>query len=189
MNESLLKEFIERFPIPKVNSKKPYIILFDAYNGMGKSTVSLEISKHEDVVILNNDEVRNFLNDYKDETGLKNKLQKYRLEELLKNNNNCIYDSCFCHNYKSKLKYFNDLGYNYYIIRLECSDKVVEERLRKRTLDGINYSIADYNSYLWMKSHIERVPLNKIDFTINIEIELESQVKELIKYIRNNQKL
>ena len=51
-----------------------------------KSTVSLEISKHEDVVILNNDEVRNFLNDYKDETGLKNKLQKYRLEELLKNN-------------------------------------------------------------------------------------------------------
>ena len=63
MNESLLKEFIERFPIPKGNSKKPYIILFDAYNGMGKSTVSLEISKHEDVVILNNDEVRNFLND------------------------------------------------------------------------------------------------------------------------------
>lgn len=36
MNESLLKEFIERFPIPKGNSKKPYIILFDAYNGMGK---------------------------------------------------------------------------------------------------------------------------------------------------------
>lgn len=177
MDENLLKQFIKRFPIPKGNSKKPYIILFDAYNEMGKSTVALEISKYEDGVILNNDKVRNFLNDYKDETGLKNILQKYRLEELLKNNNNCIYDSCFCHNYKSKLKYFNDLGYNYYIVRLECSDEVVKERLRKRTLDCANYSIADYNSYLWMKSHIERVPLNEIDFTINTEIELESQVK------------
>ena len=153
---------------------------------MGKSTVALEIAKYEDVVILNNDEVRYFLNDYDDEKGLKDKLQKYRLEELLKNNNNCICDSCFCHNYESKLEYYDQLGYKYYIVRLECSSEVVKERLKKRTLDGVNYSLADYDGYLWMKNNVGRVPLDLVDFTINTEIELGPQVKDLITYIRNN---
>lgn len=186
MNETLLTEFVKKFPIPKGNSKNPYIILFDAYTGMGKSTVALEIAKYEDVVILNNDEVRYFLNDYDDEKGLKDKLQKYRLEELLKNNNNCICDSCFCHNYESKLEYYDQLGYKYYIVRLECSSEVVKERLKKRTLDGVNYSLADYDGYLWMKNNVGRVPLDLVDFTINTEIELGPQVKDLITYIRNN---
>lgn len=138
------------------------------------------------LLFINNDEVRNFLNDYDNKTELKDKLQKYRLEKLLENNNNCIYDSCFCHNYESKLEYYNKLGYKYYIIRLECSDEIVKERLKKRTLDGINYSIADYDGYLWMKNNVKRVPLNLVDFTINTEIELEPQVKKLIKFIQND---
>lgn len=51
MNDSLLNKFIEKFPITKGNSKSPYIILLDAYTGMGKSTVALEIAKYESVVI------------------------------------------------------------------------------------------------------------------------------------------
>ena len=57
------EKFIEDFPIPKGNKNKPYIILFDAYTGMGKSTVAREISKCDDSIILNNDEVRSWLKD------------------------------------------------------------------------------------------------------------------------------
>lgn len=186
MNNELLEKFKEKFPIPKGNSKNPYLILFDAYTGMGKSTVARLLNKYLDVIILNNDEVRHFLNDYKDQSNLKDSFQKYRLEELLKNNNNCIHDSCFCHNYKTKLEYYKQLGCKYYIIRLECSDKTVEERLSKRTLDGTNYSVADYSGYLWMKENVQRVPLNLVDFTINVEKELEPQILEIVKSIQEN---
>lgn len=186
MNKELLEKFIQRFPIPEGKSKNPYIILFDAYTGMGKSTVAREIAKHLDVVILNNDEVRNFLSDYNDTSDLKDKLQKYRLEELLKHGNNCIHDSCLCHNYQTKLDYYNQMGYKYYIIRLECSDKVVKERLSKRTLDGTNYSIADYNGYLWMKENVERVPLEIVDFIVNTEKNLEPQIRNIVQLIKED---
>lgn len=35
---------------------------------MGKSTVSKLIQKYDNSVIINNDEIRNWLNDYSDET-------------------------------------------------------------------------------------------------------------------------
>lgn len=186
MNEKILEDFIKRFPIPKGSSKDPYIILFDAYTGMGKSTIALELAKKENAIILNNDEVRNFLNDYNDITNMKDSLQRYRLEKLLENNNNCIYDSCFCHNYESKLEYFKNLGYKYFIVRIDCSDKTVEERLAKRTVNEINYSIADYNGYLWMKNNVKRVPLELIDFVINNERELEPQIKKLLDYVHKH---
>lgn len=186
MNKEILEKFIQRFPIPEGKSKNPYIILFDAYTGMGKSTVAREIVKHLDVVIINNDEVRHFLNDYDDTSNLKDNLQKYRLEELLKHRNNCILDSCFCHNYKSKLEYYKQLGNKYYIIRLECSEKIVKERLSKRTLDGINYSNADYNGYLWMKQNVERVPLELVNFIVNTEQNLEPQIRNIVQLIKED---
>ena len=48
-------KFIKDFPIPKGNKDNPYIILFDAYTGMGKSTVAKVIAKKDTSVILNND--------------------------------------------------------------------------------------------------------------------------------------
>ena len=111
MYEALLKKLYRSFLFQKVIVKIHtfyYLMLTQVWE---KSTVALEIAKYEDVVIINNDEIRSFLCDYKDETGLKDQLQRYRLEELLKNNNNCICDSCFCHNYESKLIYYQSLGY------------------------------------------------------------------------------
>lgn len=69
---------------------------------MGKSTVSKLIQKYDNSVIINNDEIRNWLNDYSDETYSKTILQKYRLERLIENNISCIVDSCFSHNWKEK---------------------------------------------------------------------------------------
>ena len=39
-------KFIKDFPIPKGNKDNPYIILFDGYTGMGKSTVAKVIAKN-----------------------------------------------------------------------------------------------------------------------------------------------
>ena len=83
LNNDIKTNFIKRFPILKGDSNNPYIILFDAYTGMGKSTVSRLISKYNNAIILNNDEVRNFLNDYNNQSNLKDKLQKYRLEKFM----------------------------------------------------------------------------------------------------------
>ena len=102
---NIRSKFIKDFPVPKGNKDNPYIILFDAYTGIGKSTVAKVIAKKDNSVILNNDQVRDWLNDYHDSTNLKSDLQKYRLELLL-NNNSCIFDSCFCHNWKEKIKYY-----------------------------------------------------------------------------------
>ena len=79
LNPKVLKDFLKEFPITKGKKEKPYIILLDAYCGMGKTTVAKAISEQDHSTILNNDEVRRFLNDYQDNTNLKDNLQKYRL--------------------------------------------------------------------------------------------------------------
>lgn len=180
-----LKEFVKEFPIHKGKKEKPYIILLDGYTGMGKTTVSKELAKQDNSIILNNDEVRAFLNDYKDTTNLKDELQKYRLKRLLLNKNSCICDSCLCHNYQEKLEYYKKLGYPYYIIRLDCSEEVVKERLEKRIVNKDNASIATFNNYLWMKENVKRVPLERIDFTMNTEKDIKSQVKEFLNKIHS----
>lgn len=183
LNPKVLKDFLKEFPITKGKKEKPYIILLDAYCGMGKTTVAKAISEQDHSIILNNDEVRRFLNDYQDNTNLKDNLQKYRLEKLLENKNSCICDSCLCHNYEDKLEYYQSLGYPYYIIRLECNEEKIKERLSKRVVDENNASSATYNHYLWMKENITRVPLELIDFTINTEKDIELQVKEFLNKI------
>ena len=150
---------------------------------MGKTTVAKCIQKHYPAVILNNDEVRNFLHDYQDKTSLKDFLQKYRLEKLLQNHNHCIYDSCFCHNYEEKLSYAKKLGYSFYIVRLECSEKVIKERLEKRKVTKDNFSISTFNDYLWMKNHVKRVPIELIDFTIYTDQDLEPQIVQFVKEV------
>ena len=178
--EEILKDFLKEFPITEGKAKRPHIILLDGYTGMGKTTVAKCIQKYHPAVILSNDEVRYFLNDYQDRSDLKNFLQRYRLEKLLENHNHCIYDSCFCNHYKEKIKYFNKLGYPYYIIRIECPKEIVEERLKHRTVTKDNYSIATFDDYLWMKENVQRAPMELIAFTIDTSQEIEPQVLKFV---------
>ena len=177
IKEKILKDF----PILVGNKKNPYIILFDAYTGLGKSYVSNIIAQYDKSIILNNDEIRHWLNDYDNKSNLKEKLQRYRLELLLKNNNSCIMDSCFCHNWKDKKNYYDKLGYKYYIIRLICSDEIVYERINKR---NDSFSRASYNDYLWMKENVPYVDDSLIDYTINTEKNIEMQVIDFLNEYR-----
>ena len=64
---------------------------------------------------------------------------------------------------EGKKAYYDSLGYKYYIIRLDCSDAVVEKRLQERVKNDDNYSEANYNDYLWMKNNVSHVDDDLID--------------------------
>lgn len=55
------------------------------------------------------------------------------------------------------------------MIRLKCSELIVKERLSSRIKDSANYSIANFNDYLWMKENATCIDDNLVDFTINAE--------------------
>lgn len=55
-----------------------------------------------------------------------------------------------------------------------------KKRLSSRVKDGINYSIADFQGYLLMKKNVSHVDDNLIDYTINTEKDIESQVEQFI---------
>lgn len=178
-NVALKEKYIKEFPIPKGDKKEPYIIIFDAYIGQGKSTVSKIIAKYDKSIVMNNDELRNWLGDYIN-SDIIYELQWYRLDLLLKNNNSCILDSCSTKNWDYKKKYIDSLGYKYYVIRLVCDEEIIKERLSNRTLDGINYSIANYEDYLEMKTDYPRINDSLINYTIDTEKEIEPQVIEFL---------
>lgn len=178
-----LEEFLKDFPITKGNKSNPYIILFDAYIGQGKSYVSRLISKYDNSIILNNDEVRSWLNNPDDESELY-RLQLYRLNELLKAGNSCILDSCSCIRWNEKKEYLDKLGYKYYVIRLICKDNTVKERLSKRVNDLNNYSNATYDDYSKMKMNIKSIDDDLIDYVIDTEKNVEEEIKKFL--IKNN---
>lgn len=179
MDETLFLKLQEQFPISQGTKKNSYLILFDAYTGMGKSTVSKCLAHYDHSIILNNDEIRAFLNDYKDQTNYKDIFQHYRLEQLLRHNNSCIMDSCLSHNYQQKLAYYDSLGYKYYIIRLECKEETIKKRLQERSQSYPNS--ANYEDYLWMKNNVSKVPDNLISYTINTEEELDPQIQAFLQ--------
>ena len=172
--------FIEKFPIIKGNKENPYLIIFDAYCGQGKSYISKIISKYDNSIIMNNDEVRSWLDNYENNNELLYELQQYRLELLLKNNNSCIMDSCSCINWDRKKKILDKLGYKYYIIRLICSDNTIKERIKNRTYGADNYSKGTYEDYIWQKENVPRIDDSLIDYTIDTEKDIDEQVKDFI---------
>lgn len=181
MSEDIILKFLKDFPTTGMKKDKPYVILFDAKTGMGKSTIARTISQFDNSIILNNDEIRMWLKENNLDPSLKDTIQTLRLEKLLENNISCIHDSCFCHNWEKKKKYYDDKNIKYYIIRVVCSEETIKERLQVRTVDGINFSTATFNDYLWMKENVNNVPDEYITFIINTEEEIEPQVLEFLK--------
>ena len=68
------------------------------------------------------------------------------------------------------------------MIRVKCSELIVKERLSTLVRDGANYSIANFNDYLWMKENVPHVDDNLVDFTINTETNIEEQVDDFLNH-------
>ena len=172
------EKFLKDFPIIKGNKKEPYLIIFDAYTGQGKSYISKIISKYDNSIIVNNDDLRHWLNDYSKVNDLLYELQKYRIKELLKNNNSIILDSCSCVNWDIKKEWLDNSGYKYYIIRLECNDNTVKERINSRSKDINSTSHGTYEDYICMKENVSHI--DNIDYIINTEENIEEQVLDFL---------
>lgn len=96
------------------------------------------------------------------------------------NNNSCLLDSCSTKNWDYKKRYIDSLGYKYYIVRLVCDEDIIKERLDKRTLDGVNYSLAKYEEYFDLKNKCPHIDDSLIDYTIDTGKEIEPQVIEFL---------
>ena len=186
----LFDAFLKEFPIPHGQNLHPFLVLFDAYIGMGKSTVAKALAPLIDAVIVNNDAVRDFLHEPRDVTNRKDILQEFRIKALLANHNNCICDSNLCtHNYR-KLHLYESLGCKYYIVRLECPEEVVCERLEKRHAGAQNfYSHATYADHLAMKAAVALLPADRIDFAIATDRDLFPQVQALANWIQQREQV
>ncbi len=183
MTDECLEMYYDTFDVIEGTQKNPYFIIFDAYTGMGKSYVTRALVKYGNFMVLNNDEVRMFLKVNGFPSELKEELQRDRLEKLLDLGNNCIIDSCACHNFQEKKAYYDSLEYKYYVIQLKCREEVVKERLSKRKVDGINFSTATFDDYLWMKDNVSRIDDKYIDFLVDTEDDVEKQVIEILDKI------
>ena len=188
IDPALFADFLQAFPIPQGQSPHPFLVLFDAYIGMGKSTVARALAPLLSAVIVNNDAVREFLHEPRTVTDRKDRLQEFRLRALLARHNNCICDSNLCNNDYDKMNLYRRLDCKYYIVRLTCPETVVRERLEAREAGPENfYSHATYDDHLAMQAAQALLPAEQIDFTIATDQDLVPQVRALADWIRLDQ--
>ncbi len=205
-NENEIFElFLKENPVHKGNIKKPHLILLDGITGTGKSTIARIIAEKENIVVLNNDKVRQFLaktginKDWNLKQKLVKKIQYYRIKETLKNGNNCLLDGNISNDFEAKISVIKDLGYKYYIIKLVYDREKVIERIKNRKIDKkalntingsetINYSDTGIEDFLRMEKEKCDIPEEYIYFKIDTSkelIDLDNQVNELIKKIKD----
>ncbi len=194
--EEIMNLFLEKNQINNGKNKNPYLLLLDGITGTGKSTIARIISKKLDLIVLNNDKVRQFIyktgfsNDWKEIQDLTKKIQYYRIEKTLKNGNNCLWDGDISNNYENKISILKKYNIKYYIIGIIYNRNQVIERIKNRKIDinsldnfegneTINYSNADVNDFLRMEKEKYIIPKESIYFEIDTTKSLEDMEKQI----------
>ena len=186
-NMDIRKVFNEHFPVVAGSKKKPYIVLIDALIGYGKSYVSQKLASIDGSLIIDNNQVRYYLDDYSDRYAKEwHELQHQRVESLLKSGNSLIVDECLPINYQKKLDFYGSLGVPMIIVRLNCDDEVWEQRLKARRFDPPHeYSVINYDVAVELNSRYPtHVPDELVDFTIDTTNNVDIQVRELVEFIK-----
>lgn len=178
---AIAKFFNSHFRVADGNKSQPYLILFDAYIGYGKSYISHLISKLDNSIIVDNNEVRYVLNDYSDEKAeIWRDLQRKRIQNLLKSGHSVIVDNCLTISTEKKLDFIRSLGYPFYIIRLDIDESTLKRRLNKRKLDPPEqYSVINYQDAVAVRDNNQnkRLPDYLIDYSIDSNKNVEQQVR------------
>ncbi len=95
--------FDKYFPVVMGDKERPYLVLFDALIGYGKSYVARRLADIDGSIIICNNQVRYRLNDYDDQHAQEwHELQHQRIKALLANGNSLIIDECLPINYQKK---------------------------------------------------------------------------------------
>lgn len=183
---SIQETFNKYFPVVEGNKEKPYLVLFDALIGYGKSYVARRLAELDGSVIVDNNQVRYRLNDYDDKLAEQwHELQNQRIKELLANGNSLIIDECLPINYQKKLDFYRGLGYPVFIVRLDCDKDVWAERLKRRRFNPPEeYSVINYDDAVELNSRYPaHVPDELVDFTIDTADNVDEQIDKLASSI------
>ena len=158
---NIRETFNKYFPIVKGNKEKPYLVLFDALIGYGKSYVARRLAELDGSVIVD------------------------RIKELLTNGNSLIIDECLPINYQKKLDFYRGLGYPVFIVRLDCDKDVWAERLKRRRFNPPEeYSVINYDDAVELNSRYPaHVPDKLVDFTIDTTDNVDEQIHKLAEFI------
>ena len=178
--------FCNYFPVVKGHKETPYLVLFDALIGYGKSYVAHKLSQRDGSIIIDNNEVRYRLNDYDDRLADQwHELQHRRIKDLLANGNSLIIDECLPINYQKKLDFYGSLGVPMFIVRLDCNKDIWAERLQKRRFSPpAEYSVINYDDAVALNSRYPaHVSDELVNFTIDTTSDVDEQVDELAKFI------
>lgn len=191
-NDEINSIFAKYFLITKGSKRAPYIVLFDAMIGYGKSYVAKKLAELDGSIIISNNEVRYRLGDYADKYSDQwHELQKKRIKKLLTAGNSLIIDECLPINYQKKLDFYKGLGVPVYIIRLDCNKDVWAERVKTRKFNPpYEYSVIDYNDAVAINAQYPaHVPDELIDYAINTtnSYDIDVQLKQLVHEMANNQ--
>ena len=183
---SIQETFNKYFPVVEGNKEKPYLVLFDALIGYGKSYVARRLAELDGSVIVDNNQVRYRLNDYDDKLAEQwHELQNRRIKELLANGNSLIIDECLPINYQKKLDFYGNLGVPMIIVRLDCDKNVWAERLKKRLFNPPEeYSVISYDDAVELNSHYPtHISDELVDFTIDTTDNVDEQIDKLANSI------
>ena len=183
---SIQETFNKYFPVVEGNKEKPYLVLFDALIGYGKSYVARRLANIDGSIIICNNQVRYRLGDYGDQHAQEwHELQHQRIKALLTNGNSLIIDECLPINYQKKLDFYRGLGYPVFIVRLDCDKDVWAERLKKRRFNPPEeYSVINYDDAVKLNSrHPAHVPDELVDFTIDTTDSVDEQIDKLANSI------
>lgn len=191
----LIQEYNDRYPIEE-GKETPFILLMDGTIGSGKTTVINDIAKYMNVKVLSNDKIRSYLQmkipniSFKERECLVKEIQYPRIKKALDNGNIVILDGDISNNFEQKIAKIREMGYPYYIIRIICDNKINsmrvinrDNRLKKDLTETTNYSLADYEEFLFESNKKNVLPDDSIFYEINTSGSLESidrQVQSLV---------
>jgi len=190
--EIIFKEIVSEIPLNP--EKVVYGISFIAGPGMGKSTVAKKISEKLNLYITENDRIRRIMEKYgydgeNEHLKLSQELSNDRTIYMLENRTSMIIDANLAFFYQMALDNFNKYSGKIYFVEINCSEKEILRRIEVRKRDFSNTSSrADKDKYFEYREKIKSKPVPKelIFYTIDSEKDLDYQIHELSKKIKDD---
>ncbi|MDN5275292.1 MAG: hypothetical protein JWP06_1193 [Candidatus Saccharibacteria bacterium] len=191
----LLKEYISYIPLKVSETKQPIIIAMVGLVGAGKSTIAKAIAERTGLYVASNDAIRRFLNEkgFQGASPVQDMLE-YIAEAgtayLLEHRVSHIIDNDLLKFHEQARLAIEAQGFRFYLLGVQCSERTILERLKKRSKDIANGAVdtlsrASKEQYEVRKKVHSQTPQPVFDFIFNTENPLEPQVDTFMAHLRD----
>jgi len=194
-NEALLQEYLKQLACTPHNTKQLFAVGMVGLVGSGKSTVATELARRCNLFITRNDAIRRFLN----AKGLAgDHPAQQTLEYIAESTGKWLYAHKVSHVIDADLLKFSELARQnavagqarFYLIKLECPDTIIRERIllrAKQVQQGSdNDSRADISEYERRKAIFEASVQPEYDFVVRTDQPLDAQLDIFCVRLKND---